>query len=71
MEAAAQLLDFNVPIDVPLLEATVDLMYGAANGDQVSGLVLHGVAKQHRNEIGSPFVINYSFPCSCHAACGS
>uniref|UniRef100_A0A7S0WF70 Importin N-terminal domain-containing protein n=1 Tax=Chlamydomonas leiostraca TaxID=1034604 RepID=A0A7S0WF70_9CHLO len=34
VEAAAKLLDFNQPIDVPLLEATVELMYGAANGDQ-------------------------------------
>ncbi|KAL6757535.1 exportin [Haematococcus lacustris] len=30
----AQLLDFNVPLDVPLLEATVDLMYGAGTPEQ-------------------------------------
>lgn len=35
VEAAQKLLDFSQPIDVPLLEQTVELMYGAANGEQV------------------------------------
>lgn len=38
-EAAARLLDFSVPVDVPLLEATVEMMYGSGcMGEQVRGL---------------------------------
>ena len=35
----AVLLDFNVPLDVTLLETTVALMYGAGTNEQVCCLV--------------------------------
>lgn len=33
--AAARLLDLSQPIDVPLLESTVNYMYGAGTNEQV------------------------------------
>lgn len=36
MEAAAKLLDFSQPVDVPLLDGTVNFMYGAGTDVQRS-----------------------------------
>ena len=34
-DAAAKLLDFSQPFDVPLLDATVNAFYGAGSNDEV------------------------------------
>jgi hypothetical protein len=36
-DAAAKLLDFSQPFDVPLLDATVNAFYGAGSNDEVGG----------------------------------
>ena len=35
--AAAKLLDFSVPLDVDLLDATVNSFYGASSNEEVRG----------------------------------
>ena len=34
-DAAAKLLDFSQPFDVPLLDATINAFYGAGSNDEV------------------------------------
>ena len=34
-DAAAKLLDFSQPFDVPLLDATITAFYGAGSNDEV------------------------------------
>lgn len=36
-DAAAKLLDFSQPFDVPLLDATINAFYGAGSNDEVGG----------------------------------